>query len=74
MFNARVDWLSANVDQYSGGIWNASGGIGFSITDHIGTGINYQFFQISGDIKEDNWKGEIKTTFSGPYIYLMGYW
>lgn len=74
LINARVDWLSASIDSYSGGIWNASAGLGFAFTDHFGIGANYQFFQISGDVKEDQWKGEIKATFSGPFVYLSGYW
>lgn len=74
IFNARVDWLSASVDNYSGDIWNASGGVSYEIFDHISIGANYQFFQIGGDLKEDNWRGEVRTTYSGPYIYLAGYW
>jgi hypothetical protein len=74
IFNARVDWLSASVDNYSGDIWNASGGVSYEIFDHFSIGANYQLFRLSGDIKEDNWRGDVSTTYSGPYIYLAGYW
>ena len=74
LLNARVDWLSASIEEYSGGIWNVSGGVNYSVSDHFAIGGNYQFFRISGDVKDNQWKGEIKTTFTGPYLYLMGYW
>jgi hypothetical protein len=74
IINARVDWLSASVDNYSGGIWNASVGAGLRLTDHIGIGANYQYFQLSGDLTEPNWYGTIKTTFRGPHVHISGFW
>lgn len=74
MLNARVDWLSASIDNYSGGIWNFSGGVNFRIWDHIGVGASYQFFELSGDLTEDNWNGSVEVTYAGPYLFLSGYW
>jgi opacity protein-like surface antigen len=74
IFNARLDWLSAKIDNYSGDIWNASGGIGYKLWKNIGIGANYQYFQLAGDLTEDNWRGAVKTTFTGPYVYVSGYW
>jgi hypothetical protein len=72
--NLRLDWLSASIDTYSGDIWNASAGIGYRLFRNLGVGANYQFFQLGGDIDEDNWHGEIKSTYTGPYVYISGYW
>ena len=74
LFNLRADWLSASVDKYKGGIWNASAGANFNAWDHVGFGLSYQYFQLDGKIKEDNWRGEIQTTFTGPFVYVTGYW
>ena len=74
IFNARVDWLSASIDNFSGTIWNGAAGVGYRITDHIGVGVNYQYFELSGDLTEPNWYGEIKSTYTGPHLYLSGYW
>ena len=74
MFNLRADWLSASVDNYDGRIWNASAGVNFSPWDHFGLGLSYQFFQLSGRISEERWRGEIQTTFTGPFVYVSGYW
>ena len=74
MFNLRADWLSASVDKYQGRIWNAAAGVNFSPWDHFGLGLSYQFFRLDGEIKEDRWRGEVRTSFTGPYIYISGYW
>jgi len=74
MFNLRADWLSASVDKYKGRIWNAAAGVNFSPWDHVGFGLSYQFFQLDGEIKEDRWRGKVQTTFTGPFVYISGYW
>jgi hypothetical protein len=74
MFNLRADWLSASVDKYNGSIWNASAGVNFSTWDHFGVGLSYQFLQLDGEVKEDRWRGEVQTSFTGPYVYINGYW
>ena len=74
LFSARVDWLSASIDKYSGDIWNVSAGVNYAITDRFGFGLNYQYFEISGSIDEDSWRGEVKTTFTGPFLYVSGFW
>jgi hypothetical protein len=74
MFNVRADWLSASVDKYEGSIWNASAGANFSPWEHIGFGLSYQFFQLDGTIKEDSWRGDIQSKFTGPFLYVSGFW
>ena len=74
LFSARIDWLSASIDKYSGDIWNVSAGFNFRVWEHVGVGASYQYFELSGSLKEDNWRGDIKTTFTGPYLYVSGFW
>ena len=74
MLTARVDWLSASIDEYSGGIWNVSAGANYRLFKNLGAGINYQFFQLDGSIDGSNWSGSLKTTFRGPHIYINGFW
>jgi opacity protein-like surface antigen len=74
MINARIDWLSASIDKYSGDIWNVSAGVNFSVWDHFGVGASYQYFNLAGTLKEENWRGAIETTFTGPYLYVSGFW
>lgn len=74
MFTARADWLSASIDDFSGGIWNAAVGVNFSPWQHFGFGLNYQFFQLDGTLKESLWRGDIRTRLNGPVVYVSGYW
>lgn len=74
LLSARVDWLSASVDDYSGGIWNVNVGANLSFSDHFGAGLAYQFFELDGSVKNSDWRGDIKSSFSGPHLYLSAYW
>ena len=49
-------------------------GVNFSPWDNVGLGLSYRFFQLDGTVKEDRWRGEIQTTFTGPVVYISGYW
>lgn len=74
MFNVRADWLSASVDKYDGGILNASVGVNFNPWQHVGLGLSYQYFSLDGAVKEENWRGDIEQTFTGPFVSVSGYW
>jgi opacity protein-like surface antigen len=74
ILNARVDWLSASIDNYSGDIWNISAGVNYGLTDHFGIGLKYQYFEIAARLKEPRWRGDVKWSFTGPFLYLSGYW
>ena len=39
-----------------------------------GIGAAYQFFQIDGSVKNSSWRGDIQTRFSGPHLYINGFW
>ena len=74
LVNARIDWLSASIDNYSGDIWNASAGINYRIWNNVGVGASYQYFELGGDVTEDNWRGAIQMTLTGPFLYVSGFW
>lgn len=74
LLSTRLDWFSANVGDFSGGIWNVAAGANFRLTDKIGIGLSYQFLELDGTIRDTNWKGEIRTRFDGPVLYLTGFW
>ena len=74
LFNARIDWLSASVDKFSGDIWNIAAGVNLRIWEHVGVGLAYQDFHLGGSLREDNWRGAIETNYAGPYLYVSGFW
>ena len=74
LLDARVDWLSANVDEYSGSLWNFAVGANFRLNKHVGIGLGYLFFELDGKVNEADWRGDVRTRFAGPQIYLAGFW
>jgi len=74
IFHARADWLSASTSDYAGGIWNAAAGVDFALTSNLGFGIAYEFFEISGTVKEDTWRGELHSRYEGLMLSLDGFW
>lgn len=74
LLSARVDWLSASVGDYSGGIWNVNLNANYQVAKNFGVGFGYQFFQVDGTLNEDDWKGDVKITFYGPTIQVTGFW
>lgn len=74
MLSARADWFSANVGDYSGRIWNIAAGANFKLTDHVGLGLSFQFFELDGAVQDTRWRGYLQTRFDGPVINLTGYW
>lgn len=74
LLTTRVDWFSANIGNFSGGIWNVSSGVNYSINKHFGVGLNYQYFELDGRLNVSDWRGELKTRFTGPFLHIDGYW
>ena len=74
LLDARVDWFSANVGDYSGSLWNFAVGANFRLTKNVGIGLGYQLFELNGTIRDTNWNGDARTRFAGPEINLTGFW
>lgn len=74
LFSARVDWFSASVGDYSGGIWNTNLNANYQVAKHLGIGLGYQFFQIDGSITDHRWNGNLKIRFAGPTFQISGFW
>lgn len=74
MLTSRLDWLSASIGEYSGSLWNAAVGGQFQITDHIGVGVEFAYFALSGDVDKSGWNGSLETSSTGPLIYLTANW
>ena len=74
LFNMRLDWLSASIDNYSGDIWNVSAGVNFRATKHVGIGAAYQYFELAGSLTEPRWRGEVGMVLSGPHLFITAYW
>ncbi len=70
----RVDWLSASIGDYSGGLWNASAGVNWAPFEHFGLGLRWSYFSLDVDIDKSDWRGSADLQQSGPVLTLSTYW
>lgn len=68
-FRTRFDWLSANIDDYSGQMLNLSAGFNLQVLENVGIGLNYNYFELDGRVKESDWRGQIETIYDGVFVY-----
>jgi len=74
LFQARLDWLSASIGDYSGGLWNAQAGIHWQAFKRVGVGLYYNNFVIDLDVDKSDWHGAIEASQHGPYLALTASW
>ncbi|MBT8059371.1 MAG: hypothetical protein KJO33_07235 [Gammaproteobacteria bacterium] len=74
MFVSRVDWLSASIGDYSGGLWNIQAGVNWAAFRNVGLGLYYNFFELDVDIDKSDWRGAAKSTQHGPFLSLTATW
>ena len=74
LLQARVDWLSASIGDYSGGLWNTQAGINWQVTKHFGLGAYYQVFDLNVDVDSEDWKGKAEANQHGPLLTLSLSW
>jgi hypothetical protein len=74
LFQARLDWLSVSIGDYSGGLWNAQTGIHWQTFKNIGFGLYYNGFTLDLDVDKSDWHGKAEFTQRGPYLALTATW
>jgi hypothetical protein len=74
LFQARLDWLSASVGDYSGGLWNTQAGIHWQAFKHIGFGLFYNGFILDVDVDKDDWNGKAESKQHGPWLAITATW
>jgi len=74
LLHGRVDWISANIGKYDGGLWNASAGVGYQAWRHVGFDLSWQYFDLHVDVDKGDWTGSTKMTYSGPVVSVNFGW
>lgn len=74
LLRARVDWISANIDDYDGTLWNTNVGVNYQFARHFGVDLSYQYFNLNLTVDGSNWKGGVDMTYSGPVLALTANW
>jgi len=71
---ARVDWLSVDLGDYSGGLLGGMVGVNYQISSTFGLGFSYNVFGIDLDANSSDIRGRIETRQSGPRLSLTASW
>ena len=74
LIHARVDWISANIGDYDGTLWNASFGVGYQPWRHVGFDLYWQYFGVNLKVDKDDWKGGADLNYSGPVLGMTFNW
>lgn len=74
LMRARIDWLSASFEEYSGSLMNSSVGINFQPWKHAGFDLSYQYFALDVDVDKSGWHGAADLSLQGPYLSLNLNW
>ena len=74
LLHARVDWISANIGDYDGTLWNTNVGVNYQAWRHIGFDLSWQYFNLNLKVDKSDWKGQADMTYSGPVLAITGNW
>jgi hypothetical protein len=72
--HGRVDWISANIGDYDGTMWNTNLGVNFQPWRHVGFDLSYQYFNIDLKVDKSDWIGGVDLTYSGPMLGVVVSW
>lgn len=72
--HGRVDWISANIGDYDGTMWNFNAGVGVQAWRHVGFDLSYQYFNIDLKVDKTTWQGTVDMRYSGPIVAMTVNW
>lgn len=74
LLHARVDWISADIGNYDGTLWNTSAGVNFQAWDHVGFDLSWQYFNLNLNVDKRDWNGGADMTYNGPVFSVTANW
>jgi len=74
LLHGRVDWISANIGDYDGTLWNISAGVNYQVFRHLGIDLSYEFFNLNLAVDKSDWKGDVDMRYSGPVLSVTTSW
>jgi hypothetical protein len=74
LLHARVDWIGADIGDYSGNLWNTNVGVNFQAWKHVGFDLAWQRFNLNVDVDKTDWTGGVDMTYSGPMLSVTVNW
>jgi len=74
LIHGRVDWISANIGDYDGTMWNTNVGVNFQAWRHVGFDLSYQYFNLDLEVDKGDWRGGVDMIYSGPVLAVTVNW
>lgn len=74
LLHTRFDWISANIGDYDGTLWNVTAGVSFQAWRHVGFDLSWQYFNLDVNVDKTDWAGGAKLTYNGPVIGVTVNW
>jgi opacity protein-like surface antigen len=74
LLHGRVDWISADIGEYDGTLWNVSAGVNYQAWRHVGIDLSWQYFDLQVKVDKSDWVGGAKMTYSGPVLAVTFAW
>lgn len=72
--SARLDWLSASIGEYTGGLLNNEIGVNYQVSDTFGVSLAYNNFILDVDVDKPDWRGRVETSQAGIRLSLTASW
>ncbi len=69
--NARFDWLSLSIGDYTGRLINTEVSASYSIHKNIDIGAMYRLVDYRVKVRKDNWNGQVDYEFKGPALFVQ---
>lgn len=66
----RVDWISAAIDKYEGGLWNVEAAVQYQAFRNFGLGLAYRYVALDIEVDENNADWGADVDFSGPMVFI----
>ncbi|MCP4046032.1 MAG: hypothetical protein GY732_08600 [Gammaproteobacteria bacterium] len=74
LLHGRVDWISASIGDYDGGLWNVTAGVNYQAWRHVGFDLSWQYFHLHVEVDKSDWNGGANMTYSGPVLAVTFGW
>lgn len=74
LLHARLDWISANIGDYDGSLWNSSIGVNYQAWRNVGFDLSWQYFHLNVKVDNSDWIGGANMTYSGPVLAVTFGW
>jgi len=74
LLHGRIDWISADIGDYDGTMWNVNAGVNFQPWRHVGFDLSYQYFNLNVNVDSSNLVGGFDMTYSGPVVSVTANW